>query len=100
ALSVGLILNELVTNSLKYAFPDNRKGSIGITLERKNGDIIIEVSDDGIGTPSDFAIENSKGLGMSLVNLLTKQINGNLIKANINNGTLFRVRFPYIKAIP
>ena len=99
ALPVGLIINELVTNSLKYAFPDNRTGTIGITLERKNEDIMIEVYDDGIGTPPDFTMDRSKGLGMSIVNLLTKQIEGNLIKRNITNGTLFRIQFPFIKSI-
>ena len=100
ALSVGLILNELVTNSLKYAFPNNLKGSIKITLERKNEDIVIDVYDDGIGTPSDFAIDHSEGLGMSLVNVLTKQIEGKFTKRKNSNGTLLRVQFPYIKSIP
>jgi len=99
ALSVGLILNELVTNSIKYAFPDNQKGSIVISLERKHQDIIIEVYDNGIGTPSDFAIDRSEGLGISLVNILIKQINGNLLKLKVKKGTLFRIKFPFIKSI-
>lgn len=99
ALSVGLILNELVTNSLKYAFPDNRKGSIKITLERKNMDIVIEVCDDGIGTVADVSSNNNEGLGMSIVKLLTEQIGGNIKKVNIKNGTLFRIQFPIVKSI-
>jgi len=98
ALSVGFILNELVTNSLKYAFPENRSGSIQITLERKNNDVIIDVSDDGIGTPSGFNIDSSKGLGMSLVKLLTEQINGSFKKICVDCGTRFRIQFPFIKA--
>lgn len=99
AFSVGLILNELVTNSLKYAFPDDRNGSVRITLERKNNDVIIEVLDNGIGIPSRFSIDDSKGLGMLLVRMLAEQIEGSFENIIIDNGTLFRIKFPFVKTI-
>jgi len=96
ALPVGLILNELVTNSLKFAFPNNRNGSIRITLEQINNDIIIETSDNGIGAPSTLTNNESKSLGMSLVQMLTDQIGGIVKHVPVESGTMFRIKFPLL----
>jgi len=95
ALPVGLILNELVTNSLKYAFTDDRSGSIRITLENKKNNVIIEVSDDGIGLPSGFTVDDTKGLGMLLIRMLSEQIKGSFKNMSIDNGARFRITFPF-----
>lgn len=99
AFPIGLILNELVTNSLKHAFPDERSGSVRITLERINDEVKIEVSDDGIGFPSEHTINDPKNLGISLVTMLAEQIGGNLEQVLINNRNLFRIKFPYVGPI-
>ena len=93
ALSIGLILNELITNTLKYAFPNDRSGSIRIVLSRKKDTVTIEVEDDGVGIPSGVT-DNSSGLGMLLVQLLSEQINGSFEKVAIDKGSLFQITFP------
>ena len=93
AISVGLILNELVTNALKHAFPGDRGGSIRVALQRQNSDALIEVADDGKGLPAGFSTGDSNGLGMKLVRLLTDQISGGFENV-FGNGTLFRIHFP------
>lgn len=95
ALSVGLILNELVTNSLKHAFPNGHDGSVRVSLERIKDDVIIEVSDDGIGIPSGSAIDDSKSRGMSIVRMLAEQIGGIVENITVDKGATFRLIFPY-----
>jgi len=71
AINCGLIVNELVTNSLKYAFPENRKGQIRIRLNRGEGEsLALTVSDDGIGTPPGFDIKRDGRLGLKIINSL------------------------------
>ena len=94
ALPIGLVLNELVTNSLKYAFPDSHSGNIKITLKRINDDVTIDVSDDGIGFPVESTINNSVGLGMSLVQMLIDQIDGSIKHVPVESGTMFSIKFP------
>jgi two-component sensor histidine kinase len=72
ATSIGLIVNELVTNALKYAFPDGRGGIVDVELRRSEEEIIIRVWDDGIGCPE----ESPDGLGSRLIRLLAKQMDG------------------------
>ena len=68
AIPCGIILNELISNSLKYAFPEDRSGEIRIFLRRDSaGDIKLKVSDNGVGVPSDFDIKQQKRLGLSNV---------------------------------
>jgi PAS domain S-box-containing protein len=90
----GLILNELVTNSLKYAFPDGRQGKIQISVESKENNMIqLSISDDGIGIPKDMDIQNSKSLGLHLVTALAKnQLHGEII-LNRDGGTKFQINF-------
>ena len=93
ALPVGLILNELVTNAIKYAFPDNRAGSIQVKLYRRDGELCVSVADDGVGPGS--ANGGGKGTGQRLVRALTSQINGTLeIAPGANGGTQCVVCFP------
>ncbi|RQV94857.1 PAS domain S-box protein, partial [bacterium] len=99
ALSVGLILNELVTNALIHAFPDDRSGSVRIALKHKNNDVIIEVSDDGIGLPPGFRVDDSEGLGMKLVRMLSEQIQGSFEKIACDKGAQFRIKFPFVRTI-
>ena len=90
---VGIIINELMTNSFKYAFPENRKGTITVSLV-KNGSIIkINFSDDGVGIPGPVINLESKGFGINLVKILTEQLDGEL-KVRSNNGAEFSITFP------
>ena len=79
AIPCGLIINELVSNSLKHAFPGNRRGSISIrgTLDEE-GYVCLMVSDTGIGLPPGFNLATSESLGLQIVSLLTKQLHGML----------------------
>ncbi len=93
SIPLGLILNELLTNALKHAFPDERKGEILVELESEgDGKFKLIVSDNGIGFPEDLDYKNTPSLGMQLVNSLTDQIEGEL-HLHRNNGTSFTVIF-------
>ena len=92
AIPCGLIINELVSNSLKHAFPD-RKGEIAVTLHSVDGTIELTVSDNGVGIPEDIDFKNTETLGLRLVTILAEdQLNGkvNLIKSK---GTTFHITF-------
>jgi PAS domain S-box-containing protein len=81
AIPCGLILNELITNSLKYAFPDNRSGEIFIELYRaEDNKITLIVKDNGTGFPDGFDIHKDRGMGMQVLFLLAE----NQLKANID----------------
>lgn len=75
AIPCGLIVNELITNALKHAFPNDGRGAISIRLERlSDGGVRLSVSDDGIGIPPDLDLDNANTLGLQLVALLSDQI--------------------------
>ncbi|HOW43406.1 MAG TPA: PAS domain-containing protein [Candidatus Omnitrophota bacterium] len=75
AINCGLIVNELVTNAIKYAFPDQRKGSITITLYKDSREhYVLSVSDNGVGLPADFKLEQAKTLGLELVATLATNL--------------------------
>jgi len=79
AIPCGLIVNELISNSLKHAFPDNRKGAISVQcLSNAGGWITLTVSDDGVGLPSGMDFRNTESLGLQLVTMLVKQLRGNI----------------------
>lgn len=92
AATVGLIINELLTNTLKYAFPDN-KGIVHVRLSENEKEFIIEVRDNGIGLPESFDMANSTGLGSKLVLLLSHQLGGS-VRAESSNSTTFTVTVP------
>ncbi|WP_142783298.1 tetratricopeptide repeat-containing sensor histidine kinase [Changchengzhania lutea] len=86
AVPLGLIINELLTNTVKYAFPQNDHGNITIRLEKHNNNILhLEVTDDGIGKSG---ITQGTGFGSQLISLLTRQLNGSM-KEDSSNGTTF-----------
>lgn len=94
ALTCGLIVNELATNALKYAFPE-RRGSLSITGRQKNGKIMLEVADDGIGLDPEIKLEHATSTGFQLIYLMKQQLAGELSIFR-NNGTHFRLTFPYL----
>lgn len=93
AVSCGLILNELLTNSLKYAFPEKSSGTISIGMHTNPGQILtLRVADDGVGLPSGLDINNTNTLGLKLVKNLVEQLDGNL-EVDRSNGTAFQITF-------
>ena len=106
AVPLGIIINELVSNSFKHAFPGRDKGEIRIKLHReeeigeckrqnedcKSTNFILSVSDNGVGIPENLDIENLDSLGLQLVTSLVDQLDGEL-ELKRNNGTEFIIRF-------
>ena len=94
AIPCGLILNELVSNSLKHAFPDNEVANprITITMDETDGEIHLSISDNGIGLPDDLDPDTAQSMGMSLVPLLVNQLNGTL-KVDTGEGTGYHIYF-------
>jgi PAS domain S-box-containing protein len=93
SIPCGLIINELLSNALKYAFPENKKGKILISVkEAKKARIEIKVEDNGVGFPKDIDIKKGESLGMLLVNTLVEQIDGN-IKVRSKEGTKYLITF-------
>ncbi|HEX3034165.1 MAG TPA: PAS domain S-box protein [Thermodesulfobacteriota bacterium] len=95
AIPCGLIINELVSNSLKYAFPKNKKGRIRIMLRRDDSvsrlyTLIVE--DNGVGFPNDLDFRNTESLGLQIVMDLVEQMEGK-IGLDRNGGTLFKITF-------
>jgi len=92
AIPLGLIINELVTNSIKHAFDPGEEGNIKISMQRKGTKIILDVSDDGKGIPDNLDFKNTKSLGLMLVNSLVNQIDGDIYLQN-HKGTIFTTKF-------
>ncbi|RXA20575.1 PAS domain S-box protein [Methanosarcina sp. MSH10X1] len=105
AIPLGIIINELVSNSLKHAFPDRRKGEIRIRLHREestepesedsdsiSSNFIFTISDNGVGIPENLDVQDLDSLGMQLVISLVDQLDGEL-ELRRDNGTEFAIRF-------
>jgi two-component sensor histidine kinase len=104
AVPCGLILNELITNAYKHAFPENkpRPGAvqceINVSATRGGGELTLTVANNGIGLPADLNLEKSETLGLRLVKMLSHQINGS-IELDRSVGTAFRLKFPVAEKI-
>lgn len=96
AIPCGLLVNELITNSLKYAFPEGRSGEISVQLFDKNGRINLKIGDDGVGMPADYDILNSDTLGLQLVSTLVEQLDGE-IKVDNSKGIKYLITFEKAK---
>jgi two-component sensor histidine kinase len=88
AIPLGLILNELISNSLKYAFPAGRKGEIAINIKKESHTITVLFRDNGIGIPAELDWRDTQSLGLRLVNTLVDQLNGT-IELDRTAGTQF-----------
>jgi two-component system, sensor histidine kinase PdtaS len=98
AMPCGLLITEIVSNALKYGFPNGREGEIKIEFKKiPEKKVRMTISDNGIGLPPDFEIEKSESLGMQLIIALTSQLDGELISSG-DNGTKFSVTFTYPKS--
>jgi two-component sensor histidine kinase len=96
AIPCGLLLNELISNSLKHAFPGDARGEIVIDLGRDATDhVVLAVTDDGVGIASDFDVTTTATLGLQLVTLLAEQVGAELTVRRANP-TRFTLRFPIL----
>ncbi|MRR56068.1 MAG: response regulator [Deltaproteobacteria bacterium] len=94
AIPCGLIVNELVSNSLKHAFPEKLEGKIAVTCRTDDENmVVLTVSDSGVGIPEGLDLNRTETLGMQIVCLLTKQLRGT-IKIHNAGGASFAIRFP------
>jgi two-component sensor histidine kinase len=94
AVPVGLITNELITNSIKHAFPDQQKGQILITLTQDENDLLkLQIADNGQNMTNGSVLKKESGFGTLLVQLLTTQLGGKLEKST-EAGTSIMIRFP------
>ena len=95
AISLALIVNELVTNAVKHAFPNGHEGHIFVRLVRQDANTaLVSVRDDGIGLPPDFDLSMSKGLGMRIVAALAKQLGADISRPSQVEGNEFVVSVP------
>lgn len=92
AIPLGLIVNELITNSLTHAFPEGKKGEINVDFHPQDDHYEFTVKDNGIGFPEDLDYQKTDSLGLQIVYNLTDQIDGE-IKLDRSNGTEFKITF-------
>ncbi len=93
AVACGLLITEMVSNAMKYAFPDGRRGEIRIRFNQsRQGIYTLMVNDNGIGLPDGFDFENATTLGLELIRELTKQIKGS-VSVDSDGGTAYTIRF-------
>jgi two-component sensor histidine kinase len=99
AISCGLVISELLSNSLKYAFSDDGGGGGEVCVQFRsldNGRLELTVSDNGIGLPSDLNLKNPDTLGLRLVNMLVQQLGGT-VEIESKKGTAFRIAFAAVE---
>ena len=96
AIPAGLILNELISNALKHAFPRERSGAIWIRGSRLDARVTLEVRDDGIGLEGPLDLQRPKSLGLRIVKILTRQLKGDFeaVREAGSAGAVFRITFP------
>ena len=94
AVPCGLIINEIVSNSLKHAFKGFKgTGTISIALKKAKCNYVLEIKDDGRGLPADFKLTNATSMGMEIVSILTQQLDGK-IRIVGTEGAGFEIKFP------
>ena len=96
AIPCGLLINELITNALKHAFPNSLSGEIVVTLSHvENNRVLLIISDNGVGIPESLDVNNVETLGLRLVTLLSQQLDGTLAIQR-HNPTKYSIEFPLV----
>lgn len=93
AIPCGLIVNELISNSMKYAFPTGKPGELHLVMKPRDDTIFLQIWDNGVGLPPNLDLENPSTLGLQLVTILTQQLSGTL-EIRSDAGTSFTIVFP------
>jgi len=95
AVPCGLLLNEILSNSLKHAFPDDRRGTVAVVLELgADQQYHLRASDDGVGLPPDFEARQRPALGTKLIDLLADQLGGSVQRTSSKRGTRYEIAWP------
>ncbi|PJZ26471.1 histidine kinase [Leptospira hartskeerlii] len=97
AIPLALVFNELVSNSLKYAFPGDRKGEIFISISKKDNGLSISIGDNGVGLPKNVNVRNSEGLGLQLVGMLLDKLKAKWGLETVDIGTRYKIELPIPK---
>jgi two-component sensor histidine kinase len=98
AIPTGLIVNELVSNALKHAFPDGRRGTLKVSLRSPvPGQLLLSVEDDGVGLSRAAQWDQGRSLGLRMVRDLARQIRGTL-EVRQDGGSTFALSFPVVKS--
>ncbi len=98
ALPLGLLINEAVTNALKYGFQGRESGEISISLEKEDAHgYVLRIGDDGIGYPENMDYKASKSLGLKLIHNLSRQLKGSVIRDLSKRGTNYVIRFQEVQ---
>ena len=98
AIPCGLLVNELITNSLKYAWKEKQEGIIKLRLKQSGSSVSLIIADNGAGLPNDFEDMSSDTLGLQLVVTLVEQLDGELT-VNVKKGTEYLIKFDNIKTL-
>ena len=93
AVPIGLIVNELVTNSIKHAFPQSGSGVIFFRLRQQKGEVELVLGDDGIGLPAEIDVRKSRSFGLQIASSMIEKQLGGTFEVECHNGTTFRIRF-------
>ena len=99
AVSLALVVTELVTNAIKYAFPDGRDGQIRLALERTGETVVMTIADDGVGLPGGFDLARQGSLGMKIVKALVRQVRGKVSIGETGEGAVFRIEIPVAEIV-
>ncbi|WP_047245948.1 sensor histidine kinase [Maribacter thermophilus] len=98
AIPLGLLINEAVTNALKYGFTDDEEGEIYIALKQElDKQYTLNIGDNGVGFPDTINYKNTKSLGLKLIYNLTRQLKGTIQKDNSKKGTNYIIKFQEVK---
>ncbi|MEO9224305.1 MAG: histidine kinase N-terminal domain-containing protein [Acidimicrobiales bacterium] len=97
ATPLSVVLTELLQNAVDHAFPENRGGEVRVELAHEPGELVVRVTDDGVGLPADFTLADAGGLGLSIVRaLVTSDLEGSIAATNVDGrtGTQIEIRVP------
>jgi two-component sensor histidine kinase len=89
---LGILVNEIVTNSMKHAFSGRAGGKILVSAKLEGGRVLVRIEDDGVGMPPDIDLETSKGFGLELIRLLSQQLEAS-VSVSRGVGTIFAIEF-------
>ncbi|MEJ2585935.1 MAG: sensor histidine kinase [Robiginitalea sp.] len=101
AIPLGLLINEAVTNALKYGFEGRDSGEISISLEKEDKhEFVLRIGDNGVGYPESMDYQSSKSLGLKLIHNLSRQLKGSVIRDLSKRGTNYIIRFQEVRQEP
>ena len=98
-MPIGLIINELITNCFKYAFPESIAGEVSIKFSQNQEKYTLTIQDNGVGIPETIDWEESPSLGLKLVRLLGQQLDSEVKRIATDIGTAFELTFAEVESI-